>query len=340
MFSKEQLLEICSQNNRLPREVRDSKETAKEFLKLLNDYEIPINNQYIFVLSKWVNNDNDKVSMRVKSITYIGKQDTYDIEVDNSHSYNANGIIAHNTINLPNSVTEEEVSEIYLESWKHKLKGVTVYRDGCRNGILVSADTKKEDKPKNKMCIDNTQVTKRPKSIPCKIFRFLNKGDKWVGVIGLVDNKPYEIFTGLLSKLDIPNWVEEGFIVKNKEKVVIDGEEVMKSRYDICYLDKNNEQVCVEGLSRTFNSEYWNYAKLISGLLRHHMPISYVVKVISSLNLDDSSINTWKNGVIRLLRKFNDSLETDGERCPECGGRLVRESGCLKCIDCGYSKCE
>lgn len=244
------------------------------------------------------------------------------------------------TINLPNSVTEEEVSEIYLESWKHKLKGVTVYRDGCRNGILVSADTKKEDKPKNKMCIDNTQVTKRPKSIPCKIFRFLNKGDKWVGVIGLVDNKPYEIFTGLLSKLDIPNWVEEGFIVKNKEKVVIDGEEVMKSRYDICYLDKNNEQVCVEGLSRTFNSEYWNYAKLISGLLRHHMPISYVVKVISSLNLDDSSINTWKNGVIRLLRKFNDSLETDGERCPECGGRLVREAGCIKCIDCFYSKCE
>lgn len=244
------------------------------------------------------------------------------------------------TINLPKETTEEKIAEIYYESWKRKLKGVTVYRDGCRNGILVSTDSKKDEKKKNLMCIDNSQVTKRPKSISCKIFRFSNKGEKWVGVVGLVDNKPYEIFTGLLDKLDIPNWVNEGFIVRNKEKRIIDGEEVMKSRYDICYEDKEGKTICVEGLSRIFRPEYWNYAKLISGLLRHHMPISYVVKVISSLNLDDSNINTWKNGVIRLLRKFNDSIEGEFEKCPECGGRLVREGGCLHCLECGYSKCE
>ena len=248
------------------------------------------------------------------------------------------------TINLPKEATEEEIATIYYKAWERKLKGITVYRDQCRNGILVSADSKKEEKEKKKnlMCIDNSQVTKRPKSIPCKIFRFSNKGEKWVGVIGLVDNKPYEIFTGLLDKLDIPNWVVEGFVVRNKEKVIIDGEEVMKSRYDICYEDKNGNTICVEGLSRIFRPEYWNYAKLISGLLRHHMPITYVIKVISSLNLDDSTINTWKNGVIRLLRKFIDSVESEEgyEKCPECGGRIIRQNGCLYCTSCGLTKCE
>lgn len=245
------------------------------------------------------------------------------------------------TINLPKETTEYEIATIYYESWKRKLKGVTIYRDGCRNGILVSTnDAKKEEKKKNMMCIDNSQVTKRPKSIPCKIFRFNNKGERWIGVIGLIENKPYEIFTGLQERLSIPNWVEDAFVVKNKERVNIDGEEKTQSRYDICYIDKNGEQTCVEGLSRTFNSEYWNYAKLISGLLRHHMPISYVIKVISSLNLDSSNINTWKNGVIRLLKKFNDSIEGEFEKCPECGGRIIRESGCLHCADCGYSRCE
>lgn len=244
------------------------------------------------------------------------------------------------TVNLPNSATEEEISEIYRLAWENKLKGITVYRDGCRSGVLVSANDSEKGKKKNLMCIDNSNVTKRPKSIPCKIFRFSNRGEKWVGVIGLIDDKPYEIFTGLLDKLDIPNWVEEGTIVRNKEKQIIDGEEKLKSRYDICYEDKDGNTVCVEGLSRIFNPEYWNYAKLISGLLRHHMPISYVIKVISSLNLDSSNINTWKNGLIRLLKKFNDTVEVDeSEKCPECGGRLKRDGGCIACIDCGWSRC-
>lgn len=244
------------------------------------------------------------------------------------------------TVNLPNDVTKDKVSEIYMHSWKNGLKGITVYRDGCRSGVMVDVDTKK--KTENKVCIKDAPMDKRPKEIPCKIFRFNNKGEKWVGVVGLVNDKPYEIFTGVLEKLNIPNWVEDGFIIRNREKRMVDDEEKMVSRYDICYLDKDNYRVCVEGLSRTFNPEYWNYAKLISGLLRNRMPIQYIIKVISGLNLDSSSINTWKNGVIRTLRKFNDSVadvET-GEKCPECGGRMVREGGCIHCIDCGYSRCE
>lgn len=276
------------------------------------------------------------------------------------------------TVNLPNNVTEEEVSNIYIKSWKNQLKGITCYRDGCRSGVLVSTktETKTEDKKSlllsilkdndltnedkkeilsslteennnNKVCINNQPVSKRPKEIPCKIFRFSNKGEKWVGVVGLVDDKPYEIFTGILEKLNIPNWVEDGFIVRNKEKRIIDGEEKLMSRYDICYIDKDGYKTCVEGLSRTFNSEYWNYAKLISGLLRHRMPLPYLIKIISSLNLDASNINTWKNGVIRTLRKFNDYNIEEGhyDVCPECGGRLLNENGCYRCLDCGYSKC-
>lgn len=245
------------------------------------------------------------------------------------------------TINLPKGTTEEEVSSIYETAWRKGLKGLTIYVDGSRDGVIVQADSK--EKAENKICIANQPVPKRPKEVPCKIYRFNNKGERWIGVVGLVDGKPYEIFTGLLEKLAVPNWVEDGFIVRNKEKHLVDGEEKLVSRYDICYIDKNGERTCVEGLSRTFNPEYWNYAKLISGLLRHRMPITYVIKVISSLNLDASNINTWKNGVIRTLRKFNDSIPEDqisSEKCPECGGRLVRESGCLHCVDCGYSKCE
>lgn len=246
------------------------------------------------------------------------------------------------TVNLPNSATEEEVSNIYIKSWANQLKGITCYRDGCRSGVLVSTDKKEEEtKGEDTVCINNEPVSKRPKEIPCKIFRFSNKGEKWIGVVGLVDNKPYEIFTGILEKLNIPNWVEDGFIVRNKEKKVIDGEEKLVSRYDICYIDKDGYRTCIEGLSRTFNPEYWNYAKLISGLLRHRMPLAYIIKVISSLNLDSSTINTWKNGVIRTLKKFNDSNpdEATYDVCPECGGRILKTSGCMQCLDCGYSKC-
>ena len=250
------------------------------------------------------------------------------------------------TVNLPESVTEEEVSTIYLNAWQDKLKGITVYRDNCRSGVLVkkSEKTAKAAEIANDLLYSVAEVKRRPKSLDCKIFRFNNKGDKWIGVVGMMDGEPYEIFSGMQEKLNIPNWVEDGVIVKNHEMVKDPetGEEKKQSRYDICYTDKDGYRVCVEGLSRTFNPEYWNYAKLISGLLRHHMGIEYIIKVISSLKLDSSTINTWKSGIIRTLRKFQKSKDEylSDERCPECNGRLIRDGGCIKCIDCGWSRCE
>lgn len=244
------------------------------------------------------------------------------------------------TVNLPNDVKEEEVGEIYFEAWKQGLKGITVYRDGCRGGVFVQVEKKETPKKDvNLALIENGTAKRRPKTLEAKIIRFSNKGEKWVGIIGMLDDKPYELFTGMLDKLNIPNWVENGFIIKNYDEVEVDGEIKKKSRYDLCYEDKDGYRVCIEGISRIFNPEFWNYGKLISGLLRHHMPIPYIIKVISTLKLDDSTINTWKNGVVRVLRKFEGSVEIEGEKCPECGGRLVREGGCIHCVDCGYSKC-
>lgn len=245
------------------------------------------------------------------------------------------------TLNLPNNVTEEEVSNIYLKSWENGLKGVTVYRDGCRGGVFVSTEKKEEPKKDETVLIENGTAKRRPKVLDAKIIRFSNKGEKWVGIIGMLDDKPYELFSGMLEKLNIPNWVENGYIIKNYDEVEVDGVMKKKSRYDLCYADKDGYRVCVEGISRIFNPEFWNYGKLISGLLRHNMPIPYIIKVISTLKLDDSTINTWKNGIVRILRKFEDSIEEEieGEKCPECGGRLVRDGGCIHCIDCGYSRC-
>ena len=243
------------------------------------------------------------------------------------------------TLNLPSTTTKETVNNIYLEAWKLGLKGVTIYVNGSRDGVMVAPD-----KDTKTICIDNS-ATKRPKSIKGKVVRFNNNnGEKWVSVVGLLNNKPYEIFTGLLDKLNIPSYVEEGNIIKVKEpKIELDdnGNEFQKlvGRYDFQYKNKEGVLVTIDGLSRTFREEYWNYAKLISGLLRHNMPIEYVVKMISDLNLGNSNINSWKNGVIRTLKKFIKDGTDVGEKCPECGGKLVRSSGCISCPDCGWSKC-
>lgn len=291
-------------------------------------------------LLKWANNNNlANGDMNVKQWQQIYEKSPWfkstANDIDWEKRVKLQGIVQHyithsisSTVNLPNNVTEEEVSTIYMKAWEDGLKGITVYRDGCRAGVMVSTDNKKEnDKKENPLA-----AKRRPKSLPCKVIRFTNKGEKWIGVVGILDGQPYEIFTGLQENLSIPNWVTDGEIVRNKE----DGH----SRYDICYLDKEGYKVCIQGLSRISNPEYWNYGKLISGLLRHHMEIQYIIKVISSLKLDDS-INAWKNGIIRTLQKFEDNhTEVQGEKCPECGGTLIREGGCIHCKDCGWTRCE
>ena len=239
------------------------------------------------------------------------------------------------TINLANDVSVDLVGNIYIESWKKGLKGITVYRDGSRSGILVASDAAKKEK-KDGECYAETIFPKRPKKIKAKVVRFQNDYDKWVAVVGLINNRPYEVFTGKLEDAFLlPTWLEEGWVIKNKD-------EKGASRYDFQFEDRQGYKVTMEGLSRTFDKEYWNYAKLISGVLRHGMPIPYVVDLINNLNMYDENINTWKNGIARTLKQFvEDGTQAVDKKCPECGDPdgLIYEEGCLKCKNCGHTKC-
>jgi len=236
------------------------------------------------------------------------------------------------TINLANDVTEERVSEIYLDSWLQGLKGITVYRDGSRAGVLVSSD----DENKTIKEIIETKPPKRPSKMDAEILRFQNNNEKWIAVVGLLNGKPYEIFTGRAEdSFFLPQFVEKGFILKKKTD---DG----RTRYDFQYCDKDAYKVTIEGLSRSFDKESWNYAKLISGILRHGMPLPYVVDLVANLDLHHDNINTWKNGVARALKKYiKNGTKAVDHQCSECGDQdgLIYEEGCLKCKSCGYSKC-
>ena len=234
------------------------------------------------------------------------------------------------TINLPNDVKTEEVGDIYLESWKKGLKGITVYRDGSRSGVLVSTEEKETQ-------MDTVNgVPKRPAKIDCSIVRFQNDYEKWLAFVGVIDGRPYEVFTGRAEdSFVLPADLTKGWIIKNETE---DG----LPRYDFQHLDKEGYKVTIEGLSRSFNKEYWNYAKLISGVLKHRMPILEVLDLISNLNLYDETINTWKNGVVRALKQFiPDGTVAIDHKCPSCDDPdgLIYEEGCLKCKSCGHSKC-
>lgn len=236
------------------------------------------------------------------------------------------------TINMPNDVTEELVGECYLEAWKAGCKGVTVYRDGSRSGVLIANTEKKEETVSGNVPFPTT----RPQILEADVVRFQNKKDKWIAFVGLIDNQPYEIFTGLADDEDgilLPRWVNEGVIIKNREA---DG----SSRYDFQYKNTRGYKTTIEGLSYKFNPEYWNYAKLISSTLRHGMQIEKVVDLISSLQLDES-INTWKNGVARALKQYiPDGTEAKRQKCQNCNStNLLYQEGCLTCKDCGSSKC-
>ncbi|HQW54776.1 MAG TPA: adenosylcobalamin-dependent ribonucleoside-diphosphate reductase [Saprospiraceae bacterium] len=237
------------------------------------------------------------------------------------------------TINLPAEVTEELVGECYLEAWKSGCKGVTVYRDGSRSGVMVAADTRKDTGETDEMI---TTSLSRPQILDADVVRFQNNKDRWIAFIGLNDGNPYEIFTGMADDEDgilLPRWVTSGLIIKNKEADGI-------SRYDFQYVNARGYKTTIEGLSYKFNPEYWNYAKLISGTLRHGMPIVSVVELINSLHLDEN-INTWKNGVARALKRYiPDGTQSAKSKCNNCSGtNLQYQEGCLTCLDCGNSKC-
>lgn len=236
------------------------------------------------------------------------------------------------TVNVPENVPESMIGEIYITGWKSGCKGITVYRDGSRSGVLVS-DKKKEEEPVNSFV--ETTAPKRPKKLEAEIVRFNNNHEKWIAVVGLYEGRPYEIFTGKAEdSFSILSQVDKGWVIKSKDR---DG----NSRYDFRYIDKDGYEVTINGLSRSFEKEFWNYAKLISGVLRHGMPLASAVNLVSRLNLNDESLNTWKNGIVRALKKFVPNGTIVAEKlCSECGEEsLVYEEGCLNCKNCGHSKC-
>lgn len=242
------------------------------------------------------------------------------------------------TINLPSDVTEELVNTLYVEAWKCGCKGCTVYRDGSRSGVLLSTDNTKKKKKDDCNCMQPPIiVSTRPRELEADVVKFQNNREKWIAFVGLLNGRPYEIFTGLADDdegIMLPKNVLKGSIIKSYDE---DGQK----HYDFQFKNKRGYKMTIEGLDGKFNPEFWNYAKLISGVLRYGMPIDQVIKLVQGMELNNESINTWKNGVERALKKYlPNGLEVKGQKCPNCGHEsLVYQEGCLICTNCGASKC-
>ena len=241
------------------------------------------------------------------------------------------------TINLPNNVSEELVNELYIEAWRSGCKGCTVYRDGSRSGVLIATDKKKKNNEDCNCMQPPVIVSTRPRELEADVVRFQNKKEKWIAFVGLLNGRPYEIFTGLADDEEgiiVPKNIQKGTIIKNYDE---DG----KKHYDFQFKNKRGYKMTIEGLDSKFDPEYWNYAKLISGVLRYAMPIDQVIKLVQGLDLNNESINTWKNGVERALKKYlPNGTEAKGQKCPNCGQEtLVYQEGCLICTNCGASRC-
>ena len=237
------------------------------------------------------------------------------------------------TVNVPNDATEDLVDKIYQTGWESGCKGITVYRDGSRSGVLIANDTKEEETGED--IFVETQAPKRPELLDAEIVRFMNDEEKWIAVIGILDGRPYEVFTGRAEDaFFLPSYVDKGWVIKSSDKDD-------NTRYDFRYEDRDGYGTTIEGLSRSFDKEFWNYAKLISGVLRHGMPLPFVVHMVSNLHLKDDALNTWKNGVVRSLKKFiKDGEKPVENQCPSCGeNSLIYQEGCLTCKACGHSKC-
>ena len=239
------------------------------------------------------------------------------------------------TVNLPKDVTEDVVSKIYQTAWESGCKGMTIYRDGSRDGVIISNSDAGKKAAANPNEISENNAPKRPKELEADVIRFKNREEDWIAVVGMLNGKPYEIFTGKAASFaSLPTWVKKGWVTRVKPKADD------TARYDFSFTDQDGYVITIQGLSRMFQKEYWNYAKLISGILRHGMPLPNVVNLVDKLRFDDDTIMTWKNGVTRALKRYIKEGTKVKQACPECGQHtLAYKDGCVSCMNCGYSKC-
>jgi ribonucleoside-diphosphate reductase alpha chain len=239
------------------------------------------------------------------------------------------------TVNLPNQVDEQLVNDVYVTGWESGCKGITIYRDGSRSGVLISKEEKTSEEKVEEYFKDNN-APRRPKRLECDVVHFSNKGEKWIAFVGLLEGRPYEIFTGNSENFDIPNNIEKGEIVREK----VDGE----SFYNFCYETKEGEPVCGNNLKTSFNPQFTDISKMVSALMRHGMPIFYIIEVLGSLHLDGEFITTWKSGVKRILKRYlkeeDNGKEVTGKTCDNCGStNIMIIEGCETCAECASSKC-
>lgn len=349
-MKKEIFKKIENGELRIPLQFRENTEAAFNFLDEFTKLKFSIDkNPELLVLAKWCEWRWKKPSIDVrkyKDVTSVSdyikvssventkvKKPTFDLEIEDGHSFIVNEIICHNTVNIPNHVTQELVSQIYMTAWEAGCKGVTIYRDGSRSGVLISKEEKTSEE-KVEEYFKNNHAPRRPKKIECDVLRFSNKGEKWIAFIGLVENKPYEIFTGNSQHFNLPLNIEKGKINKVKINNV--------SQYIFCYEDEEGKEICANNLKDAFDPQFNDISKMVSALMRHGMPIFYLIDLLNSLNLDGDLINTWKSGVKRILSKsyLKEFEEVKGLTCENCGSSIVMMvEGCLTCKECGSSKC-
>ena len=323
MENKEFIKNLCLSQERIPLEWRTSMEKMKELLSLIKEEHFLVTNRYLKVLEHICetqnNNSKEKSFGQIKEIRYLGQMPTYDIEVNESHSYIANGMIAHNTCNLANDVTEEEVSDLYFDAWKTGCKGTTIYRDGCREGVLTQLTKKKED---DKFDESYVNAPKRPKSLEADFYMTKVKGEVFYVMIGLYKNKPYEIFVYRPNKEDVK-------LIKNHKGVIT---KVKKNHYKF-----NSDLININDLASKLNIEELATVLYSSMLMRTGANLKYIVKVSKKV---DNNIASFTSAMNRIISKYIPNEVIEGETCPECGAKIIRENGCQHCSQCEWSKCE
>lgn len=324
---------VENEENRIPLHFRNNKNSAIKLIKFIEDNDIKIINNGINVLKNWVDLDIEKSEYsRVYTIENTRNvQPTYDLSINDGHSYVANGIICHNTTNLPKNTPESVVHDVYMTAWKAGCKGATIYVDGSRSGVLVTEEDNKETEIEN--YFKENHAPKRPKTLEADVHNFTNKGEKWVAVIGKLENKPYEIFTGPSEEFKIETNIENGEITRVKDN---NGNSI----YNFCY-EKDGDKICVGDLKGSFDPQFSDISRMVSALLRHGMPMFYIVNLLGTLNLDGDLITTWKKGAIRILKKYiKEEEQTKGKTCDSCGSTNVAMiEGCFTCLDCNFSGC-